>query len=151
LASYQASLRSHFSRCNRTLDGKPDVLLLATGSEVALCVTAYEQLKAEGIKARVVSMPSWELFESQPKDYRERVLPSAVTARVAVEEASGFGWERYTGFDGAILALHSFGLSAPSKVVAEHFGFEPAHVVAAAKAQIAGRHSSSSANADFTK
>ncbi|UDL90455.1 transketolase [Mesorhizobium sp. PAMC28654] len=131
-------------------DGKPDVLLLATGSEVALCVAAYGRLKAEGIKARVVSMPSWELFESQPKDYRETVLPPAVTARVAVEEASGFGWERYTGFDGAILALHSFGLSAPSKVVAEHFGFEPAHVVAAAKAQIAGRHSSSSTNVAFT-
>ena len=122
-------------------NGRPDVLLLATGSEVALCVTAYEQLKVEGIKARVVSMPSWELFESQPKEYRDTVLPPTITARVAVEEASGFGWERYTGFDGTILALHSFGLSAPSKVVAQHFGFEPAHVVAAAKAQIAGRPS----------
>jgi transketolase len=116
---------------------KPDVLLLATGSEVALCVTAYEELKADGIKARVVSMPSWELFENQPREYRDTVLPPAITARVAVEEASGFGWERYTGFDGAILAMDSFGLSAPSKVVAKHFGFEPAHVVAAAKAQIA--------------
>ena len=94
-------------------------------------------------------MPSWELFESQVKDYREMVLPPAVKARVAVEEASGFGWERYTGFDGAILALHSFGLSAPSKVVAEHFGFEPAHVVVAAKAQIAGIQAP--ASAAFTK
>jgi transketolase len=116
---------------------KPDVLLLATGSEVALCVTAYEELKADGIKARVVSMPSWELFENQPREYRDTVLPPAITARVAVEEASAFGWERYTGFDGAVLAMDSFGLSAPSKVVAKHFEFEPAHVVAAAKAQIA--------------
>jgi transketolase len=120
---------------------KPDVLLLATGSEVALCVTAYEELKADGIKARVVSMPSWELFENQPREYRDIVLPPAITARVAVEKASGFGWERYTGFDGAVLAMDSFGLSAPSKVVAKHFGFEPALVVAAAKAQIAERRS----------
>jgi transketolase len=121
--------------------GRPDVLLLATGSEVALCVAAYEELKAEDIKARVVSMPSWELFESQPQEYRDAVLPPAITARVAVEEASGFGWERYTGFDGAILAMNSFGLSAPASVVAKHFGFEPAHVVAAARTQIAGRSS----------
>ena len=124
-------------------DGEPDVLLLATGSEVSLCVEAYEQLKADGIKARVISMPSWELFERQPRDYRDRILPPAITARVAVEEASSFGWERYTGFDGAILGLHTFGMSAPQKVVAQHFGFEPAHVVAAAKAQIA-RHSTES-------
>ena len=88
-------------------------------------------------------MPSWELFERQPRDYRDRILPPAITARVAVEEASSFGWERYTGFDGAILGLHTFGMSAPQKVVAQHFGFEPAHVVAAAKAQIA-RHSTES-------
>jgi len=120
-------------------DAKPDVLLLATGSEVPLCVSAYEQLKADGVKARVISMPSWELFESQTQEYRDRVLPPAITARVAVEEASAFGWERYTGLAGAILGLHTFGMSAPLKVVAQHFGFEPAHVVAAAKAQIA-RH-----------
>ena len=124
--------------------GKPDVLLLATGSEVALCVSAYEQLKADGIRARVVSMPSWELFESQPQDYRDKILPPAIAARVAVEEASVFGWERYTGFDGAILGLHTFGMSAPTKAVVQHFGFEPAHVVAAAKAQIA-RHARPSA------
>lgn len=118
-------------------DGKPDVLLLATGSEVSLCVSAYEQLKAEGIKARVVSMPCWELFERQPRQYRDTVLPPAITARVAVEAASGFGWERYTGFDGAILGMTSFGLSAPANVVMAHFGFEPAHVVALAKAHIA--------------
>lgn len=117
-------------------DHKPDVLLLATGSEVSLCVTAYEQLKSEGIKVRVISMPSWELFENQSREYRDSVLPPAITARVAVEEASTFGWERYTGFDGAILGLRTFGLSAPTKVVEQHFGFEPAHVVAAARAQI---------------
>ena len=117
-------------------DQKPDVLLLATGSEVSLCVTAYEQLKSEGIKARVISMPSWELFENQSREYRDNVLPPEITARVAVEEAATFGWERYTGFDGAILGLRTFGLSAPTKVVEQHFGFESAHVVTTAKAQI---------------
>lgn len=119
----------------------PDVLLLATGSEVALCIAAYEQLKAEGIKARVISMPSWELFESQGQEYRDSVLPPEITARVAVEAASSFGWERYTGFGGSILGLDTFGLSAPMKVVAQHFGFEPAHVVAAAREQVV-RHAS---------
>jgi transketolase len=117
-------------------DGKPDVLLLATGSEVALCINAYEQLKAEGIKARVISMPSWELFESQTPEYREQVMPPAIRARVAVEQASVFGWERYTGLTGAIIGMRSFGLSAPAAVVTKHFGFEPAHVVAAAKEQL---------------
>jgi len=117
-------------------DGRPDVLLLATGSEVSLCIAAYEQLKSEGIKARVISMPSWELFEGQSREYRDSVLPPEITARVAVEEASNFGWERYTGFDGTILGLHTFGLSAPMKVLQQHFGFEPAHVVAAAREQI---------------
>ncbi len=120
-------------------DHRPDVLLLATGSEVSLCVDAFKQLTSEGIKARVVSMPSWELFESQSREYRDSVLPPEITARVAVEEASTFGWERYAGTEGVILGLHTFGLSAPMKVVAQHFGFEPAHVAAAAREQIA-RH-----------
>jgi transketolase len=120
-------------------DHRPDVLLLATGSEVSLCIAAYEHLKSDGIKARVISMPSWELFESQSREYLDSVLPPEIMARVAVEEASTFGWERYTGFDGTILGLHTFGLSAPMKVVAQHFGFEPAHVVAAAREQMA-RH-----------
>ncbi len=89
-----------------------------------------------GIKARVISMPSWELFESQGREYRDSVLPPEVTARVAVEAASSFGWERYTGFGGSILGLDTFGLSAPMKVVAQHFGFAPAHVVAAAREQV---------------
>jgi len=117
-------------------DGQPEVLLLATGSEVALCINAYEQLKAEGIEARVVSMPSWELFENQDQAYRDQVLPPAITARVAVEQASAFGWERYTGLAGTIIGLHSFGMSAPQKAVTRHFGFEPTHVVAAARAQV---------------
>ncbi|MFZ1546577.1 MAG: transketolase C-terminal domain-containing protein [Candidatus Nitrotoga sp.] len=117
-------------------DHKPDMLLLATCSEVSLCVTAYEQLKSEGIKARVISMPSWELFENQSREYRDSVLPPAITARVAVEEASTFGWKRFTGFDGTILGLRTFGLSAPTKIVEQHFGFESAHIVAAARTQI---------------
>lgn len=132
-------------------DGEPEVLLLATGSEVALCVAAYEQLKTEGIHARVVSMPSWELFESQPQHYRDRILPPGVTARVAVEQASGFGWERYTGFEGAILGMQTFGMSAPAQVVARHFGFEPAHVVAAAKAQIARQAQKPANDTDATQ
>jgi transketolase len=116
--------------------GKPDVLLLATGSEVSLCVAAYEQLAAEGVRARVVSMPSWELFENESREYRDRVLPPAITARVAVEEGSVFGWERYAGAGGAILGLHTFGLSAPAKAVTQHFGFSAAHVIAAAREQI---------------
>ncbi len=117
-------------------DGTPDVLLLATGSEVALCIAAFEQLTAEGIKARVVSMPSWELFDQQDQAYWDLVLPPSIEARVAVEQASPFGWARYAGTHGSILAMRSFGLSAPGKVVAEHFGFTPARVVAAARAQL---------------
>jgi transketolase len=119
--------------------GKPDVLLLATGSEVPLCVQAYEQLKANGVKARVVSMPSWEMFEHYCRDnpsYRESVLPSAVTARVSVELASTFGWERYVGLSGTALGMKTFGASAPLKELQKKFGFTPEHVVAAAKEQL---------------
>ena len=118
-------------------DGKPEVLLLATGSEVALCVAAYEELKADGVKARVVSMPSWELFENQSQEYRDSVIPPAVTARVAVEAASTFGWERYVGRGGAIIGMHTFGASAPLKDLQRRFGFEPENVVRAAKEQLA--------------
>jgi transketolase len=117
----------------------PEVLLIATGSEVALCVAAYETLRADGVRARVISMPSWELFEAQDKAYRDSVLPPDVTARVVVEAAATMGWERYAGPHGTILGIDTFGLSAPGKVVAEHFGFEPRHVVAAARSQIADR------------
>ncbi|MCL4473321.1 MAG: transketolase [Actinobacteria bacterium] len=117
-------------------DGKPDVLLMATGSEVTLCVEAYEKLKAEGIKTRVISMPSWDLFEAQDKAYRDRVLPPQVTARVAVEEASTFGWDRYVGLTGAVLGMKTFGASAPARVVQDYFGFSADHVVSAAKDQL---------------
>ena len=114
-------------------DGKPDVLLLATGSEVSLCVQAYEQLTAEGVKARVVSMPSWDLFEKQPQEYRDAVLPPSVTARVSVEQASVLGWDRYVGPKGRMIGMHTFGASAPLKELQKMFGFLPASVVAAAK------------------
>jgi len=116
--------------------GKPDVLLMGSGTEVSLCVAAYEQLTAEGVKARVVSMPSWELFEEQSEEYRNTVLPLEVGARVAVEQAAAFGWDRYVGLTGAALAMRSFGASAPLKDLQEKFGFTADAVVSAAKAQI---------------
>src|SRR5438094_8303519 len=98
-------------------DGQPDVLLIATGSEVSLCVKAYEQLQAEKIKARVVSMPSWELFDHQPQAYRDSVLPPAVTARVCVEQASTFGGTRYAGSSGQASGVQTFGASGPHKAL----------------------------------
>jgi transketolase len=120
-------------------NGKPDVMLMGSGSEVQLCIGAYEKLEAMGIKARVVSMPSWELFERQDQEYRESVLPSAVTARVAVEQATTFGWNRYTGPTGRKIGMHAFGASAPLKALQQRFGFTPKQVVAAAKEQLARR------------
>ena len=117
--------------------GKPAVILIGTGSEVALCVEAYEELKQDGVAARVVSMPSWELFEQQAQAYRESVLPPGVTARVSVEAGSVIGWDRYVGMNGAKIGMHSFGASAPIKDLMKKFGFTPEHVVAAAKEQIA--------------
>jgi transketolase len=113
--------------------GKPDVILIGTGSEVHLCVEAYEKLKAEGIKARVVSMPSWELFDKQDAAYKESVLPASVAARVSVEMAATFGWERWVGPKGKMIGMHSFGASAPLKDVLKKFGFLTETVVAAAK------------------
>ena len=114
-------------------DGKPDVILIGTGSEVALCVAARDLLAKDKIKARVVSMPCRELFDAQDEAYRETVLPASVTARVTVEEASPIGWDRYAGPKGIVLGMNTFGLSAPLKVVSEHFGFTPERVAAAAK------------------
>ena len=116
--------------------GIPDVLLMASGSEVPLCLEASEKLKAEGIKARVVSMPSWELFEQQPQDYRDNVIPPAVMARVCVEQASTFGWARYAGLTGEVIAMKTFGASAPLKELQKKFGFTTDNVVAAAKQQV---------------
>jgi len=113
--------------------GKPDVILMASGSELSLCGDAYEKLKAEGIKARVVSMPCWELFEKQDAAYKASVLPAEVTARVSVEMASTFGWERYTGVKGKILGMRSFGASAPLKDLLKKFGFSVENVLAAAR------------------
>jgi transketolase len=116
--------------------GAPEVLLLASGSEVSLCMAAYARLVEERIAVRVVSMPSWDLFEEQSAEYRESVLPRTVRARVSVEEAAPLGWDRYVGLDGAIIAMRSFGLSAPGPVVQTHFGFDVEHVVAAAREQL---------------
>ncbi|HEY1257667.1 MAG TPA: transketolase, partial [Stellaceae bacterium] len=118
-------------------DEMPEVILIATGSEVALCVGVYEKLRAEGVAARVVSMPSWELFEQQDEAYRAQVLPPAVTRRVAVEQASTLGWERYAGLRGTIIGMKTFGASAPLKELLVKFGFTPEHVYDAAKAQLA--------------
>ena len=114
-------------------DGTPDVILMGTGSEVQWCVGAYEQLLAEGIKARVVSMPCWEAFEHQPKEYKERVLPPAVKARVAVEAGTSLGWKEYVGTDGRVIARSDFGASAPVKDLLKHFGFTIENVVKVAK------------------
>ena len=116
--------------------GKPDVILLATGSEVALCIEAYEALRADGVKSRVVSMPSWEMFEHQTQAYRDSVLPPEVTARVSVEQASTFGWARYVGATGASIGMTSFGASAPLKELLKKFGFTVEKVIAAAHEQL---------------
>jgi transketolase len=117
--------------------GKPDVILIGTGSEVSLCVEAYEKLKAEGISARVVSMPSQEIFERQDKSYKESVLPASVTARVSVEMAATFGWERYVGLKGRKVGMHRFGASAPLKDLLKFFGFTADAVVEEARKAIA--------------
>jgi transketolase len=115
---------------------KPEVLLLATGSEVSLCVEAYEKLKAEGIAARVVSMPSWDIFEKQDTAYKDSVLPPDVNARVCVEQAATLGWDRYVGRLGTQIVMHTFGASAPLKALKSKFGFTPEAVYEAAKKQI---------------
>jgi transketolase len=120
-------------------DGKPDVIIIGTGSEVSLCIEAYEKLKAEGVKARVVSMPSQEIFEQQDAAYKESVLPAAITARVSVEMAATFGWDRYVGLKGRKLGMHRFGESAPLKDLLKFFGFTADAVVAEARKAMAGK------------
>jgi len=112
---------------------KPELILIASGSEVSLCVDAHEELLAEGIRSRVVSMPSWDIFERQTQAYRDRVLPPDLTARVAVEQASTFGWERYVGLSGRIVGMKTFGASAPLKELQRKFGFEPQRVTEIAR------------------
>jgi transketolase len=118
--------------------GDPEVILIASGSEVSLAVQAHDQLRAEGVRSRVVSMPSWDLFEHQPRDYRDSVLPPRVKARVAVEQGSTLGWERYVGEAGRVIGMRTFGASAPLKELQQHFGFEPDRVTATAK-ELLGR------------
>jgi transketolase len=118
--------------------GKPEVILMGTGTELQHCVAAYEKLKAEGIKARVVSMPCWQIFDQQDAAYKESVLPAAVTARVSIEMAATLGWDRYVGSKGKMIGMHSFGASAPLKDLLPKFGFGPDFVVTAAK-QLLGR------------
>ena len=120
-------------------DGKPEVILIGTGTEVGMCLEAYDQLVSQGIRARVVSMPSWEIFEYYCRKnpaYRETVLPSSVTARVSVELGATFGWERYVGSTGRIIGMQSFGASAPLKELTKKFGFTVDQIVQAAKEQL---------------
>jgi transketolase len=118
-------------------EGEAELILIATGTEVQLAVKAYEELKADGVKARVVSMPSWELFERQAPEYREQVLPAEVTARIAIEQASTFGWERYVGAQGRVIGMTTFGASAPLKDLQTKFGFTPEAIVKTAKQLVA--------------
>jgi transketolase len=120
----------------------PDVILIATGSELSIALDAHARLTAEGIRSRVVSMPCWELFDAQPQSYRDAVLPPSVSARVSIEAASPFGWERYVGLEGAIIGIDRFGASAPGPVVMRELGFTPEHVVETAKA-VMKRHATS--------
>jgi transketolase len=113
-------------------DGSPEIILIASGSEVALVVQAHEALAAQGIQSRVVSMPSWDIFEHQPQAYRDDVLLPTVKARLAVEQGSVLGWDRYVGPTGRVIGMKTFGASAPLKELQGKFGFEPERVVAAA-------------------
>jgi transketolase len=121
--------------------GSPEIILIASGSEVALIVEAHEMLVKQGIRSRVVSIPSWDIFEHQTREYQDSVLPPEITARVAVEQASTFGWERYLGRDGRAIGMHTFGASAPLKELQKNFGFESDHVVAVAKELLGTRSS----------
>jgi len=116
--------------------GAPDVILMGTGSEVQLCIGAYEKLTADGVKTRVVSMPCWELFAKQPAEYKAEVLPAVVKARVAVEAGATFGWKEYVGDDGEVVGRDDFGASAPIKDLMTHFGFTVDNVVAKAREAI---------------
>jgi transketolase len=116
-----------------TPGGPPEIILIASGSEVALVVETHEVLSSQGVRSRVVSMPSWDIFEQQPPAYRDSVLPRSIKARLAVEQGSTLGWERYVGAAGKVIGMKTFGASAPLKELQRKFGFEPEEVVAAAK------------------
>lgn len=123
-------------------DGDPELILIATGSDVALAVGAYEQLSADGVRSRVVSLPSFYLFDQQPQEYRDEVLPPEITARVSIEEASTLGWDRYVGRDGAKIGMHTFGSSAPLKDVLNKYGFTPEKVAETARNLLDGKETS---------
>ena len=138
LASAEGTRRGAYVLVDAKPGITPEVILIATGSEVSLALAAHEQLASEGIGTRVVSMPSWELFGAQPEEYREPVLPPAVRARISVEAASPFGWDRYVGREGIIIGVDHFGASAPGPVVMEHHGSTVENVVACAR-KVMGR------------
>jgi transketolase len=118
--------------------GSPQLILIATGSEVSIALEAHNQLTRDGIASRLVSMPCWDLFQAQPQSYKDAVLPPGVKARVSVEAGSPLGWERYVGLDGAIIGLNRFGASAPGEIVMRELGFTPDHIVEVAKSILAG-------------
>jgi len=136
-ASVEGVRRGAYTLADNADGGQPDVILMATGTEVGLAVEAYERLVAEGVKARVVSMPSWELFEHQDESYKDEVLPPGVKARVAVEQAGTFGWRRYASSNESIVGMKTFGASAPLKELTKKFGFTVENVVETAKREIA--------------
>jgi transketolase len=141
LAPASGTARGAYVLADANPDVPPELILIATGSEVSLALAAHQQLIGDGVRCRVVSMPSWELFEAQPKAYRNSVLPPAVAARVSVEAASPFGWERYVGPTGAIIGVDKFGASAPGPDVMKRYGFTVEHVVATARSVLAdNRH-----------
>jgi len=137
LASAAGTARGAYVLIEANPNAAAELILIATGSEVVLALAAHERLSADGVRSRVVSMPSWELFEAQPIEYRDTVLPPAVWARVSVEAASPFGWERYVGPTGAIIGVNRFGASAPGPVVMAQYGFTVEHVIATARAVLA--------------
>ena len=122
--------------------GNPDAILMATGSEIQLALAARDELLSEGIDARVVSMPCWELFDRQPQDYRDHVLPPSIKARVAIEQASTLGWDRYVGDGGAVIGMHTFGASAPLQQLLTKFGFTPDKVAEVARGCVAAQRES---------
>jgi len=138
LASAAGTARGAYVLADTQSGELPELILIATGSEVSLAVEAHRALSAEGVRSRVVSMPSWELFEAQPREYRESVFPASVRARVSVEAASPFGWERYVGLSGAIIGVDRFCASAPGPEVMERYGFTVEHVIATARRVLAG-------------
>jgi transketolase len=121
--------------------GSPQLILMATGSEVSIALEAHDQLTRDGVASRVVSMPCWDLFQAQPQSYRDAVLPPGVKARVSVEAGSPLGWERYVGLDGAIIGLNRFGASSPGEIVMRELGFSSQHIVEVAKSLLSGRRS----------